>query len=921
MAVTPGSRVGSFEIRELIGAGGMGEVYKAHDPRLGRDVAIKVIPASFAADPDRLRRFEQEARAAAALTHPNILAVHDVGTHQAAPYIVSELLRGMTLRERMSGGALPARKAVDVGVQIARGLAAAHQKNIVHRDLKPENVFVTDDGLVKILDFGLAKLTEVEARPVGEAATRQADTQPGSVMGTAGYMSPEQLRAQIVDARSDIFSFGAVMYELLAGARAFRGATSKDVATAILKEDPPALPIAEHGIPPALSRIVERCLEKSPAARFQSAGDLAFAIEALSASSGATDMRPAVATSRRPSTPWPVVAALGLIAGIVATYVALTFSRPADAVAEALVFPLTMPDGVALLGGGPTGSSPAPIALSPDGRHLAFLGTGADNVRKIWIRSRSAVAPRLIAGTDGAVAPFWSPDSRQIAFYSPGQPGKLRRIDITGGSPTDICEMRNFVGGSWNADGVIIFGVNILGTGIQQVPATGGTPTAVTRMGDGEAFHTRPIFLPDGKRFLFRALRPQRAAGSARGPLFLASLGAFERVDLGEIESSNTAYSAGHLLYLRGQALVAHPFDLAAGRFSGEPIPIVDGVQAYGGVPAGVFTASPDGVLAYQPGTATAGSELRWFSRAGTRGERLGDSGYLGDVRLSRDDSRVAYSRRGEAADATSDIWIVDTATKLANRFTFDSGDEFGAVFSPDGREVIFNSSKKGRLDLYRKSADGSGAEVEVLVDDSDKGAVDWSADGKHLLFMRTVGSDPRSPASGRGVGPVGSRLWVLPLEGDRREAYPLTSDPATVSETPGGFSPNGRFVVYGSSDGNVSQVYVSPLPPTGTKWQISADRGNSPRWSLDGTEIFFLRPGPNELMAARVDATGAAVKRLAVSPLFPVTIAGVRRPFEPSRDGQRFLVNTPVGTDPVPAQSPIFIIDWPALRRNAGSR
>jgi eukaryotic-like serine/threonine-protein kinase len=919
MAVTPGSRVGSFEIRELIGTGGMGEVYRAHDPRLGRDVAIKVIPASFAADADRLRRFEQEARAAAALTHPNILAVHDVGTHQSAPYIVSELLTGMTLRERMGGGAMPVRKAIDIGVQIARGLAAAHQKNIVHRDLKPENVFVTDEGLVKILDFGLAKLTEVEVRPAEEALTRQADTQPGSVMGTAGYMSPEQLRAQPVDARSDIFSFGAVMHELLAGVRAFRGDTAMDVATAILKEDPPTLASADRSIPPALARIVERCLEKHAAARFQSAGDLAFALEALSSPSGQTQTLPAAASPRRRAMPWPGVAALGLAAGIAATYGAMTIRRPAAPASEAISFPLTLPDGVVLVGGGPTGSSPAPIAVSPDGRHIALIGVGTDNVRKIWVRSRASVSPRVLPGTDGALSPFWSPDSQQIAFYVPSQPGKLKRVAISGGLTADICEVRNPVGGSWNADGVIIFGVNVPGTGIQRVPATGGTPTAVTTVTEGEGLHLRPLFLPDGKRFVFRVGRQN----NARGQVFLASLDSPDRVHLVDTESSNTAYSAGHLLYLRGSSLVAHPFSEAAGKVAGEAFPIVDGVQAYGGVPSGVFTASLNGVLAYQPGSAAAGSELRWFSRTGTRGDRLGDTGSLADVRLSRDDSRAAYSRRGDGPDATSDIWIVDTATKLANRFTFDGGNEQSAVFSPDGREVIFNSSKKGRLDLYRKPADGSGAEIELLADESDKGPVDWSPDGKHLLYIRNATfTDQRASTGGRGGGSGGisARLWVLPLEGNRTP-FPLNLDPKALGETPGGFSPDGRFVVYASNDGDATRVYVSPFPPTGTKWQISLDRGGAPRWSSDGKEIFYVSPGPSQLMAARVDATGAGVKRLEVKTLFPVTFGGPRRPFEPSKDGQRFLINTSTGGDTVAGQSAVVVIDWPALRQNNTSR
>jgi Tol biopolymer transport system component len=483
---------------------------------------------------------------------------------------------------------------------------------------------------------------------------------------------------------------------------------------------------------------------------------------------------------------------------------------------------------------------------------------------------------------------------------------------------TDICEVLPFLGGSWNAAGVIIFGVNVPGTGIQRVPATGGTPTAVTTVMEGDGLHLRPMFLPDGKRFVFRVGRQN----NARGPLFLASLDSSDRVHLVDTESSNTAYSAGHLLYLRGSALVAQPFDEGTGKVAGEPFPIVDGVQAYGGVPSGVFGASADGVLAYQPGSAAAGSELRWFSRVGTRGDRLGDAGYLADVRLSRDDSRAAYSRRADGPDATSDIWIVETASRQANRFTFDSGNEQSAVFSPDGREVVFNSSKKGWLDLYRKSADGSGVEIELFADQSDKGPVDWSPDGKHLLYSRnTANPNQRGTPVGRGgTGGIGARLWVLPLEGNRTP-FPLNPDSKALSETPGGFSPDGRFVVFASNDGDATRVYATPFPPTGTKWQISADRGGAPSWSIDGKEIFFISPGPNQLTVARVDATGAAVKRLDVKTLFPVTVGGARRPFEPSKDGQRFLINTSIGADAVAAQSAVVVIDWPAQHVNTTSR
>ena len=907
MAVTPGSQVGSFEIRELIGTGGMGEVYRAHDARLGRDVAIKVIPASFAADADRLRRFEQEARAAAALTHPNILAVHDIGTHQSAPYIVSELLRGMTLRERIGGGPLPVRKAIDVGVQIARGLAAAHQKNIVHRDLKPENVFVTDEGLVKILDFGLAKLTEVESRPASDVSTRQVDTQPGSVMGTAGYMSPEQLRAQVVDARSDLFSFGALMYELLAGARAFRGESSMDVATAILKEDPPDLPTDRH-VPPALARIVDRCLEKNPAARFQSAGDLAFALEALSAPSGTTEALPAAGVPARRTMPWIAAAAAGLAIGAAATYGAVKYFAPPAPRAEAISFPLTMPEGVALVGGGPTGSSPAPLAVSPDGRHVAFLGSGPNNVRMIWIRSRSAVTPRMILGTEGAVSPFWSPDSRYVAFYVPGPAGKLKKVDISGGLPVEVCDIRNMLGGSWSPLGVIIMGVNAPGAGIQRVAATGGTPTAATTALQGEGAHSRPFFLPDGRHFVFRVLQP---GNPVRGWLYLASLDKPDRTQLVETESSNTSYSAGHLLYLRGSSLMAHPFDAERLALAGDPYPLVQGVQTFGGVPAGVFSASENGVLAYQPGSSTSGTELRWFTRSGTRQDRVGDVGYNTDVRASRDGTLVAYSRRGEVADGTSDIWIANTATGLSNRFTFDTSNELGAVFSPDGRQVGFNSNRKGRLDLYQRATDGTSPEVELLVDESDKSPADWSHDGRYLLYVRVPQGAGRAPAAPDALGPR-QQLWVLPLQGDRKP-FPLIPDVGL--QTPGAFSPDGRFVVYASNDGTGNQVFVTPFPATGTKWQISSDGGSLPRWSRDGREIFFFRTGGGTVLkAARVDATGPSLKLLEVKTLFQVTIAAVRSAYAPAPDGQRFLINTPAGDQPAAAQ-PIVVIDWPAMR------
>ena len=908
MSLSPGTRVGSYEILELVGAGGMGEVYRAQDPRLGRDVAIKVIPASFASDPDRVRRFEQEARAAAALSHPNILAVHDIGLHEAAPYIVAELLAGVTLRERMSGGVLPVRKATDLAVHIAHGLAAAHAKSIVHRDLKPENVFVTDDGRVKILDFGLAKLTEVT--PVsGSVATKQADTQPGAVMGTAGYMSPEQLRGQTVDHRSDIFAFGAVLYELLAGARAFRGETSMDIATAILKEDPPDLPAAERHIPPALTRIVDRCLEKNPSSRFQSAGDLAFALEALSGSqTGATETMPVAmdAPPRRRS--WAIVVAVALAAGALATYGITRLLQPAPDQLEPTSFPLTLPEGISLVSTAGA-SSPGPLAISPNGRTIAMLATGKDGVRTIWVRALNAVTPRQLPGTDNALSPFWSPDSRHLAFFANR---KLKRVDVSGGPPIDLSDAPAPLGGSWSRQGVIIFAVNAPGTGIQRVPEGGGTPTAATSFAAGENLHSRPYFLPDGRRFVFRALAPGL---SARGWTYLASLDSSDRTQLVETESSNTVYSAGHLLFLRGSTLIAQPFDPDRGALNGESYPVAESLHALGNVPVGVFSASQNGVLVYQSGSMAHGTELVWFDRKGARLDKVAERGLLADIRMSRDGTRVAYSKRTDGVAVTADIWILDTTTGRSTRATFDAGIEFSSAWSADGRQLAFNSNRHGVFDVFMKPSDNSGTDTELWRSDEAKFPVDWTADGRHLLVLV-------NPATGRGrpgepIAPPVQRLWALPLEGERK-AFPATGGAA--SETPGGFSPDpaGRWLTYASNERERAEVYVVPFPPTGSKWQISKDGGVAPRWSHDGKEIYFIQPGvpTGMMMAARVDASGSAVKVIDITPLFPVTATGPRGNYGVMPGGQRFLINVPASAEQVATlPPPTVVINWPAWR------
>src|SRR5687768_2487293 len=482
-----GKKIGRYQIRGKIGEGGMGEVYVARDDQISRDVAIKVLPAAFSADAERLRRFEQEAQAAGSLNHPNILVVYDIGTHEGAPYVVSELLDGETLRDRMAGNALPQRKAIDYALQIAHGLAAAHEKGIIHRDLKPENLFITKDGRVKILDFGLAKLTRVDGdQSQTDIPTRRVDTDPGVVMGTIGYISPEQLRSKPADHRSDIFSFGAILYEMLSGRRAFRGESTADMMSAILREDPPDLSETNKLINPALERVVNHCLEKNPEERFNSARDLAFAIEALS---GSTNLSSSTVVSELPAkrrkfrelVPW-AVAGLFLLAAV--TLAVLYFRRAAPADQRPVRFVIAMPENATEI------SSPS---ISPDGRTVAFLAT-SEGKRLIYVRRLDSVTAHRLNGTDDALLPFWSPDSRYLGFFSDN---KLKKIEVSGGPAQTLCDARNAAGGSWNREGVIIFGLE--NNGMQRVPAAGGSPALFLKLDESrkEVVQAYPNFLPD----------------------------------------------------------------------------------------------------------------------------------------------------------------------------------------------------------------------------------------------------------------------------------------------------------------------------------------------------------------------------------------------------------------------------------------
>jgi Tol biopolymer transport system component len=897
MSLTAGTRLGPYEIQSALGAGGMGEVYRARDTRLNRDVAIKVLPAGLA-EPERLSRFEQEARAAAALNHPNILAVFDFGAHDGAPFIVTELLEGQTLRARIDGGALPVRKAIGVGVEIARGLAAAHEKGIVHRDLKPDNVFVTADERVKILDFGLAKLTQPAAAG-SMMATGIPDTVSGVVMGTVGYMAPEQVRGANADHRADIFALGAVLYEMLTGIRAFQRETPAETMTAILRDDPPPLTAATRPVPPALDRIVRRCLEKNPAARFQSALDLAFALDALETATGTGASMPAEALAGRGAREgrWPQLAiwlgAMLALAGLAATGTAMFLRRVPEA--PPVTFSAAPPAGWAIDTGGQT---PTYLAVSPDGQSLAFAARDSERRTQIWIRSLATLEARPLAGTADGRGLFWSPDGRWLGFFTARA---LMKVDVTGGLPVTVAEVANGSSGTWNGDDVILFAVfqPLLGptapgtSGLLRVPAAGGIPSPATTLGPDERGHSRPHFLPDGRRFLFTAGKQMPSPAASR-VVFVGSLDSMERTRLFETDSLVVSYSGGHLLFLNGSTLVAQPFDAARLAMTGEPIPIAErvGIAGVTNNRYGVYAASGTGTLAYQSGAALGVHQLAWFDRSGRQTDPVGEAASHQSIELLPDGLRAPLSVVDQAR-GTRDIWMFDTARGLRTRFTFDPAEERSAVPSPDGQRIVFNSQRTGAFELYVKASSGAGAEELIFKDGRSKDPMDWSSDGRFIVYRVTGEANTND-------------IYVLDLV-DEGRTRPIVA--TSFDENYGRLSPDGRWMAYTSNESGQVEVYVTPFPSGEGKWQVSRSGGDFARWRGDGRELFYI--GQDRMLTAvAVDGRGAGFDVGAATPLFAVNVPAIPGyPYAVTARGDRFLINTNV-TPPTPLT---VILNWTA--------
>jgi Tol biopolymer transport system component len=887
MKIAPGSRFDHYEILSSLGAGGMGEVWRARDTRLDRDVAIKLLPAEFAKEADRFRRFEQEARATSALNHPNILTVYDIGSYETGPYIVAELLVGEELREEIKQGAIAPRKALDYARQIAEGLAAAHAKGIVHRDLKPENLFVTQDGRVKILDFGLAKLRPQRNEPIGsDIATQKQITDPGVVMGTVGYMSPEQVRGQDVDHRSDIFSFGVILYEMLSGRQTFSGESAIEVMNAILKEEAAELSETKARIPPALDKIVRRCLEKKPEQRFHSAHDLGYALDAVAStsSSGLNLMEVAQAPdtttlAKRPGWRERVWMFATSVLAVVLLVSFVVWFRRAEPAAQMVRFSLLAPEK--------TSFAEPSFAISPDGRRLAFSATDATGNTLLYLRPLNSFSAQPLLGTESAALPFWSPDSRSIAFFSAG---KLKRVEVSGGAPQTLCEVKNAGGGSWNREGVIIMAPTN-GGALYRVPATGGVPTALTTVDQsrGEISHWLPQFLPDGHHFLYYVSR--RQAGESG--LYVGSLS--DKATQHALSSDyNAVYAAGYLLFVRNGALMGQVFDTSALKLVGEPFLIAEQVKTYNIVPH--LSVAENGTLVFQSGGAQA-PQLVWFDRSGKQLGTVGEPADYSNPSLAPDGKRLAVGVRDPKTEKR-DIWLFDLARGARSRFTFDPADDLNPVWSKDGGRIYFTSDRKGQRDIFQKKVNAAEEEELISTSSEIKNVCDLAPDGRLLIYN----TNPRRESNDT----TRNDLWLLPLEGERNPKPFLKTQ---FMEDQAVISPDGRWVAYRSDESGRDEIYVATFPQLGGKWQVSVDGGAEPQWRRDGKELFFTG-ADRKLMAAEVKTGAGAFEAEAPKLLFETPLTDpVRNRYVVTGDGQQFLIITRLS-----APAPInVVLNWTA--------
>ena len=869
MSLAAGTRLGPYEILAPLGAGGMGEVYRARDMRLDRTVAIKVLSTRLSADASARARFEREARAVSSLNHPHICILHDIGSQDDIDYLVLEHLEGETLAARLERGPLPLPDLLRCALEVGDALEKAHRKGLIHRDLKPGNIMLTKSG-AKLLDFGVAR-SVAPGGAAGGATAAATMTSPltaeGTILGTFQYMAPEVLEGGEADARSDIFGFGLILYEMAAGRRPFTGKTQASLIAAILKEDPPPLSLSQPVTPPALERLVSSCLAKDPDERRQSMHDLLLELRFLAAGGARLETVAAGAAPRRSREPylWALVAVLAGLGAVLGLAWKRAAAVPPPREIRAYVPP---PEKTVFRS---TAYAAGPVAISPDGSRLVFSARREDGSEQLWLRPLDAAAATPLAGTDEGSYPFWSPDGRSIGFFASG---RLKRIDPAGGPPVSLCDARDARGGTWGPDGTILFSPFSVGP-LYAVPAAGGEPVAVTRLepGSSEETHRWPQFLPGGRRFLYLV---RHTYGDERNGVKVGSLDGDEsRLILpGQAQA---VYASGHLLFVRETTLLAQSFDLDSLTLAGEAVPIADQVQFDPSFSRGVFSASENGVLVFQTGPPPVGEQLTWFDRAGKPAGLLGDrAGYM-DLSMSPDLRSVAVSLP-DPRGGPPDLWIYEIARGLRTRFTFDPQPDRYPAWSPDSSRMAYSSVRKGELDLFVRPIAGASEAEPLLEAEYDQIVEDWSSDGRYLVFTT------------RGAPKTGMDLWILPLEGRNPTPFLQTE----FTEYMARFSPDGRWIAYVSNESRVPEVYVAPFPWTGRKWQISTSGGSRPRWRGDGRELFYLAEN-SDIVAVQVGQEGSTFQVGPSMSLFRIRAKRVGSGFQVTPDGQRFLVNAVV--------------------------
>jgi serine/threonine protein kinase/Tol biopolymer transport system component len=935
MMFSSGSHIGPYEILSPLGAGGMGEVWRARDPMLGRDVALKVLPEALAHDAERMARFQREAQVLAALNHPNIAAIYGLEESGATRALVMELVEGQTLAERIGvtrpltpspsppgrggrafgnippsprgrgwpagtgeglrGSSLPLDDALPIARQIAEALEYAHERGIIHRDLKPANIKVTPEGAVKVLDFGLAKALDPNAGersalasggqspPLQDSPTlTAAATQAGVILGTAAYMSPEQARGKTVDRRADIWAFGCVLYEMLSGRKPFEGDTVTDVLAAVVRAEPD-WDVLPADTPPRLRELIRRCLIKDPKQRLRDIGEARIAIEETISGVGAgletrlcKQSGPAAGTPPlQRAVPW----AAGIIVGaMVAALIAWRVFNSRSPAMQPITASIVAPAGSAFRFVG----FESGFALSPDGQRLAYIAANGEGKTALWVRSLDSSSGQELQSTDGATSPFWSPDSKFIGFFSEG---KLKKVDVSGGTPVTLCDAYG-PGGTWNRDGDILFGGGL----IYRVGAAGGAPVAVTRLDAArkERSHQWPYFLPDGRHFLYLGGDPYAPPESGINRIFVASLDSKESKFLVK-SNSGAAYASGYLLFLRGTTLMAQKFDPQHLELAGDAFPLAGEVLFDDFQSKGQFTVSANGLMAYAGSSQGTGLKLEWFDRSGKRLGEVPDKNAYCCPQLSPDGNKVVYDT---ASGGKRDVWVYDSVRGTKVRLTFGIQNAGTFAWSPDARHIIFSSNRNGEFGLYEKAADGSGTEETVLPpSEGAKFPWSWSRDGKfvdYLLMSRETGD----------------HLWILPLTGERT---PFRFSQSGPWEGEADFSPDGRWIAYVSDE-----VYAAAFPGAGSRYQVSTNGGDGVRWGRNGKEIFYISPD-NGIMAAPVTETGSSLVIGAPQQLFKVDDYSLTPIFDVTPDGRRFIVTTFDDQ----ASAPItLVINWPALLR-----